>query len=909
MRAASRWPAPIHGRVALPTACVATTSQRRAPALMGDTLPATPDTYLALRTSPQALNEIPAAAIETLIYEAGRAGLAGLVTHIIADVLHHRVATTGSLRQQRLLLALLRMSAAFRRRLPVEPNMLVRLALRLLELTNGSQIPPHVAAHVLKQALTLRRKDDKLHTLILVLFERWASSADYPILEEGIEVVEYLLRYSDADPTRVMELVSQMASSEDERLGKAILEQAHADGLAWQRWARENSGWMAVASLRETTQDLKLHALRISLWSLCCRAWIRLYRVRRFRAAVQDMRATLQRASQLVAPSHDMPPSSTHVLRSLLQSHLMYLAGQYTINATRAALETIRHVPPAELVRLMPSVLARLCSVAVELDDADTAGKLLLCWIKSAWSTSTTHETQRAVAASLSPTILLAAVPSLAAADATAAQHLVELAWGPGPGLEGADTLPTPLRAQALVLLCQLGLAKPARTLYMRWMGSSGVPIDDVLRANMQSHLTGQGASCAALAQKALDILGPVPAVPTSATCSPPPPALSMPLTPTAMLALVRLFGRRARAQRPLNRKWARAVRDDFLCQTYAHAQPRHEHLTALMHASFILEEPGVALRALTSILACGYELEAQDAAALLRGIVDAKPDGAVEALQCLPPTLASNAKLYAVVVARCLSAGRLDMVRKVYHLASQRGLAPQLQQLAPAALLPCSTSRPASYVALVLRMLREGWKLDPFLLHWIVRSAVRGLRLYDAASMTPSPRTRRVQSHDMEAALDLFTYTIQRFRDVDFATCRFVLCHLERLLRTKASTPDQNVWIARLDRVVALILQTRIARRASMTWGKDLPQNSEAFQAYDRVRTPPSIWHQGLLCYEAIGDAAGALELLEFLYIHKQLSPDDLAACRHHVLRRYAAVDLTASRRTKPWWHAASCT
>ena len=73
---------------------------------MEQTLPATPDTYLALRASPFELHTLPVTSFEALIYDAGRSGLSGLLGRIISDVLEHRAADAETGRQDQLLLAL-----------------------------------------------------------------------------------------------------------------------------------------------------------------------------------------------------------------------------------------------------------------------------------------------------------------------------------------------------------------------------------------------------------------------------------------------------------------------------------------------------------------------------------------------------------------------------------------------------------------------------------------------------------------------------------------------------------------------------------------------------------------------------------------------------------------------------------
>ena len=156
---------------------------------MEQTLPATPDTYLALRASPFELHTLPVTSFEALIYDAGRSGLSGLLGRIISDVLEHRAADAETGRQDQLLLALLNMASTFQKQVPIAPDIIVQLASQYVQNAGVKHMPAHLAAHIMRCTLGLPERTTEQHELVLSLFKHLANTAEYPLLEEGLHVI------------------------------------------------------------------------------------------------------------------------------------------------------------------------------------------------------------------------------------------------------------------------------------------------------------------------------------------------------------------------------------------------------------------------------------------------------------------------------------------------------------------------------------------------------------------------------------------------------------------------------------------------------------------------------------------------------------------------------------------------
>lgn len=901
-RRAAAWtgsPSPVHVRWL--------SAVRASPTIGDGALPATPETYMALRASAYQLQALPETSFDALIMHAGRTGLSGLISSIIKDVLQHTAADPGTAREQRLLLALLNASSTFEKKLPLAPELVVRLATQLLRSASVDCMPPHVAAHVLRRALFIPRRDGAHHSLIPRLVEHLAATSTYPLLEEGLHVIEYSLQYGDADPATLMHYVSQTAQVDGERLGEHTLQQARADGFAWRKWAREASGWMAVRPRRHSTVDVQTHALRISLWSLCCRVWLRLQRPLRFRAALTQLRAELHRASQLLEPSQTLasPPPSAHIVRGLLQSHLVHLTGKGTRNSVRAALVAMRSVSADDLVQLLPGVVQMLCEKALQRQDPRTAADALLLCFDACASQPGAASTSANLARTIRPATWLDVLTYLVDASRhAAARALLPYA------LQGAATWPSPLHAQWLACLCALGEHDLVRELYMQWTASTGVPFNASERAAWlaqqapASPLTGLYAMC--------DTWLRTPDQPAAATRvrSSAPRRWDSPLAraPHSMLAIVQLLGTAPRHEVPRDRDFAMAVRDDALVPALASAATPHYHLTALLQASLMLHDRATAQRLLHRMHACGHTLDAKDMAVLLRGLSDVAPDEAVAALQALPPPFADEVRLYAVVMARCLYHARPELVDQVYALACARHLGAQVAQQAPAVVLATSDAAPTVYVHRVIEMMRDGWQPDTSLLLWMMRSATRGLCLREAGGAQPkkvsAPRAARRAG--LHAALQLYEYVAQRRHILHLPTTRFLLYHVaEHARHLKRGGLSPAPLIACVDRLVAQLLHVRLwtGWDEYRTLVQD-PLLKETWTATRQRVLPTPLAHQLLLAYQALSDERGVSEVLDWMHSTAQVRRQDLARAPYPALQRLATRPHTPGLRTKLWWH-----
>jgi len=861
---------------------------------------------MALRASAYQLQALPETSFDALITHAGRTGLSGLISSITDDVLQHTAADQDTPREQRLLLALLNVSSTYEKKLPLAPELVVRLATQLLRNAPVDVMPPHVAAHVLRRALSIPRRDSPHHSLIPVLVQHLAATSTYPLLEEGLHVIEYSLQYGAADPATLMHYVSQTAQVDGERLGEHTLQQARTDGFAWRKWARETTGWMSVRPRRHSTVDLQTHALRISLWSLCCRVWLRLQRPLRFRAALAQLRAELHRASQLLAPTQTLapPPPSAHIVRGLLQSHLVHLTGKGTRNSLRAALVAMRSVDADDLVQLLPGVVRMLCDKALQLDDPRTAADALTLCFDACMLQPGAASAGTTLAHTIRPATWLQVLTYLASTS----RHASARALLPH-ALQGAAAWPSPLHAQWLACLCALEEHELARQLYMQWTASPGMPLDPAHRSAWLAHaapateLQGTYAQCGAWLR--------VPDAPVPRPLRAAPRPLDTPLAraPQSLLALVQLFGTAPRHKAPRDTTFAMAVRDDALVSAMASAATPHYHLTALMQASLMLGDRATARHILYKMHSYGYALDTKDMAVLLRGLCDVAPDDAVAALQDLPPSLADEAHLYAVVMARCLYHGHAALVDRVYALACARHLGAQVGQQAPAVVLATSDASPSVYVHRAIELMRDGWQPDVSLLLWMMRSAARGLCLRDAgtAECAPGLAPRAARRAGLGAALRLYEYVARRHDMVHLPTTRFLLYHVAehaRHLRRSAQSPAP--WIARLDRLVARLLHARLwtgwnEYRALV---KDTTIRETWTASRQRV-LPTTLAHQLLLAYQALGDERGVSEVLDWMHTTAQVRRRDLARAPYPALQHLATRAHGPNLRTKPWWHA----
>lgn len=903
---ASRWAALARRRIAVPRRDfgVRWMSQSRLDEVLPrrtsidqGALPATPETYLALRTSQRELRALPESSYAALIHGAGRTGLAGLVSNIVSDVLEYRAAPPHSERQRRLLLTLLYMCSESAMRLPMAPELAVRLTAALLREHGASinMIPPFVAAHVVKMALSIPSKHGEQHALLRPLFERLTHAAVYPNLEEGLHLVEYMMQYGDADPSVVMELVSRTAQVDVGRLSEPILQQARADGFAWSRWARSAGGMTDAGPLRHAVPDrLKAHAMRISIWSLCCRVWLRMHRARRFRSALEQLAAALARADRDVH-EHVQASPSAGIVRALLQTHLVHLAGSASRNGVRAALASLRAFQDTA-GHVLPRVIASVCNKALELDMAKEAALVVHTVLDA--DTHASDESASKLAHALGPRIVLAAL----AYDAGAARfheagRLAQWMHRSLPG-DACDLFwPQPLRANVLACLATAEQSSTAASLYTRW----AEPRDE--RRQMAWPHNGDGHDGhhtdvhgrRALAQHALSILGQ--------DCAPPPSEpgtlYELALTAPCMLALVKLFGSAPRHGMARNHPLAVAVRDHFLHAAPLATRP-HAELTALAQASLLVGDRSTALALLRLV-----ELRVDDAdlAVMLRGACDVDADAAVACFLDAPESAPrSNAQLYAVLFSRCVSLQRFDLAARVQAAAAERGLGGTLARDAHAALLAHSSAHPAEAVRRVLGMLREGWTPDARLVHWVIRCAVRGLSL-QAAGSAPG---RHASRPALRAALRLFLACARRGY-VDLPTVRFLLYHIAQHARERRERLRTGVWTTQLDRVVgALRWAPHLVRASEYASIAHTPLPSGVRQNGAPNELPAPLLRQVVLAYDALRDAHGVAETLAWMHENGTLA--ERVSSHTPADRAFAAIAARtplqpSPPRTKAWW------
>lgn len=851
---------------------------------MEQTLPATPDTYLALRASPFELHTLPVTSFEALIYDAGRSGLSGLLGRIISDVLEHRAADAETGRQDQLLLALLNMASTFQKQVPIAPDIIVQLASQYVQNAGVKHMPAHLAAHIMRCTLGLPERTTEQHELVLSLFKHLANTAEYPLLEEGLHVIECVMRDDTVCLTTVMGLVSQTAHVDGERLGEHTLEQARADGFAWRRWVREASGWVGVNDLLHDKADLQTHALRISIWSLCCRAWIRLNRSSRFRDSLCHLRATFSCATEAVtAGAVSQAPPSMLVLKGLLQAHLMQLAGMHTANAIKTALVSIRHVPPEEVSQLTPWVIQTLCERAIQLDETRTAAFILQHYVSCANRVFGNTQLLTQFLRGLPDQLMLAILEYLAhTAAMTEAAEWAKLIVGRIDDLH-MDARPEPLRIRWLVCLCSLQLSDQARWLYMRWTGSSGEPLDNDIRATCQNQHTCQASMRHGhFLARVYEVLGPVDSYLSKNSEIPPPLDSSVPGSPPCILVLVRHFANGVDAS------FARAVRDDFLKVVYSgrSSLPEHYHLTALMQASFMLGDTQVSLRALRTLQSCQYKLDSKDVSVLLRGVTDLAPALGLSLLAEVPRQMRQNPHLYAVVMARCIRAHKFDLADRVYDMACDLNIGPQLVASAPTVLLSCSRDRPPSFVHRTLMMLRDGWQPEYHFLNWIIRTAARGMTPRDARSS--SVRFRVSRDQDVAAAVNLFCHVANKREYVDPPTARLVLFQIVLLARRHARRGSLSLaskwrsrWISHVDSVMKALFASPMCFDSSNP--PDI-QNESMLNYYpeNTLPLPMSVVKQAILAYMSLHDQRGVQDLFTWIRKHGILPTDILAKNEH---------------------------
>lgn len=979
------------------------TMATRSAAKDGSALPATPDTYLALRASPYELRALPVDSFEALIADAGRTSLAGLVGNIVTDVLGHRAAEAQSPRQDRLLLALLRMGQQHAQRLPLAPNVVIRLAVELLggpdlprlasaEINNSPEssmsgsathaeyqtpaleahpgpIPASVALYVLRMILTLPPTAE-YHQMILPLVQLLTRTTTYPFVEEGLHVVEYLLAHGSADANQIMGVVSSISQVDGERLGEQTLRQAQADGLAWHRWARLRSGLTQVRDVRSDVGDpLHVAALRITLWSLCCRVWLRINRTRRFRAAFAGLERELAQADAFALHEAGLDPLEDGgvpadsdgtdasprdaILQRLLQVHVQNLAGQNTRNAERAAVHTLQTCSPRLVAGMEPVVLAALCRTAIQVHEPRDAARAVRIAVQALDQVNAPLKQRMTLVHTLGAPILVEVLCVLPRESmhklldwlvrAVGAEHPTDTAV-----LDALSGLfPLPLRGRVLQCMAQAEQADLARALYVRWADSLGRPMlaEEVAaldRPWVSSPVTRPGVK---------------PTLPDS-------PSRMLP--PAAVLALVKLFGRQPRRGANTavhDHTFARTVRDDYLRSLYRPGHTRsHFELTTLAHSSFLIGDVRIGMQACGEMLYRRHAADSTDIAVLLGGLADVHPDAAVSvflrSVHSIPdrkcPALQPNAHIYAVLMSRCVRAGRMDLARRLHRDAVSRKLGSALATCAPELLLSISNERPRAYVARVQQMLREGWTPRTRLLNWVIRSAARGLSLQEAGnqstradprsaavSASPARGTMGPEHADVLAAAALFNTVATRFDHVDLPTARLLLYRFATQGRRRRKLDGR--WTSALDGIVGALRWARhltgqreyvemISKRPAGSGfiasgdqqvedrdpiaslhvsGAHAPETNSAncgdsphsAGSVDRRpnAVPAPMLRQVLLAYRALSDRYGVQETLAWM---SPSADKESAPWIQELARENGMLAEGATRRTtKPWW------
>ncbi|WFD30934.1 hypothetical protein MSPP1_001960 [Malassezia sp. CBS 17886] len=880
-------------------------------------LPATPDTYLALRASQYELRALPETSLESLIHHAGRAGLSGLIADILDDVLGERAADAQSLRQQRLLAALVCTSSQYPRRVPLAPRMLVRMAEELL-MPRGfgsvdeaalQKLPPFTVMHILRRALALPSGDTAQHALIMALFRHLAQTGTYPLVEEGLHVLQHLLRYGDIDAGTSMSIVSAIMAEDGDRLGEQTLQQARADGIAWGRWARAAEGLMEVSAVRQSVSDgLQARSLRISLWSLCCRAWLRLNRPRRFCDALAHLVRECDEADAVVqrraSPSRAAAPPRVTIVRALLQAHLVNLVGAHTRNALRAALAALHAAPPRDVANVAASIVAQLGDAANALG-AHTVGAQICLVVLDARAVVGGRDATAALLRAMGPLLSLCVFEALSRGGQYARVQALLDECMDAIGQDAWDAYWAPqLRPRLLTCLARSGRSGTVRTLYARWSDSDGTVLSaaelEVLITRCLASRARQGAPHIADAHAAA-------AVPSWVEKS-----------PQCILAIVALLGRRPRwrageaASAPTGRSafdilWATRVRDDYLRALAASHHVSHYDLTALAQASFAIGDHRTGMAAACACLADPDTVDTTDVAVLLRGLADTAPETAASVLAEWPvgdtaAARAVTASLYAVLMSRCLHTQRIDTAQSVYNAGVARGLGMDLARHSPAVVLALSDDPPDRFVPRVVAMIRDNWRPEPCLVHWMIRSAARGLSLRRAHY--GKRESRLVSDAHVLQAMALFCVGAQRLGHVDLPTARLLLYHFAGCARVRARRlPEATpLWVAELDGVVASLrwcaeltgaaaygAMTQTPPRDSVQPARRTSQSS--LVALQPNVLPAALFQQLIQAYLGAQDADGAHQVADWMHSVGMARPRQFASSTSSALRAFSAA------------------
>lgn len=892
--------------------------QYRPSAVRDLALPTTIETYLALRSSTYELQELPETSFIKLIYDSGSAGLSGLVQNIVSDVLSHRVAQPDSDRQRRLLTTLLYMLSYNARKLHMEPEMVIQISKALINGRHGSldNLSPFVAMYILRMALSLQTFNGPQLDLIRPVFRRLVHTGDYPNVGEGLHVIEHLLEHSDLEPESVMDFVSRTVQSDGQRIGEQTLQQARADGMEWRIWAKSQS----EESKTSTRDPFQAHALRITIWSLCCRTWLRLNRTKRFRNALLRLNKALQDADNWATRRQPALKASprTAIVRTLLQMHLVHLASSSSHNAIAAASETIAAFS-SEINQVLPRVLSMVCAKAVELDMVNCAVSILRTVQMRFELDSATPSYSKAFVLQLGPTVLLRALQHYVQANQFAdVAALYTWVWETLPGEAWDLFWPLPLRAELLACIAASEMQAESKSLFVRWTEGLRIVPSEERRAwtsTPRAHFDPMGIGHVSLIRRLLRVVrrgGPsslfrdVAGRATKRPAEAPQPALLA--TAPCLLALVKLFGRTPRFGNPHDLSFAVMVRDHFLMAMPVQDRSRHE-LTALAQASLIIGDRNTAADLFRTLYQRG--LDASAFAVLLRGAFDVHPDEAVTAFLALPDSsakhdLVNNPRLYAVLISRCVSLSRFDLADRVYAAGEARGLGGRITAEARPSLLANTSLSPRAVMRQMIGMMDEGWKPEMRLVNWAIRSMVRGYSLREAGS---SPGT--VVNRALGSAIKLFLRASSHLHTVDLAVTRFLLYHIGCAARSmnpymKRTQPQ---WVVYVDQIASALRWTRhIVGASTYARLENIPVPTTKNISTEPNNLPRSLLRQFVVAYDALGDQRGVVETLAWMDaagVLNENSPDTLAekAFQRILRRARKRAGVVETPRTKRWW------
>ncbi|WFD34077.1 hypothetical protein MCUN1_000909 [Malassezia cuniculi] len=731
------------------------------------------------------------ASFETIITDSGREGLAGVIGNVVDDVLQYNIADAGTVRQHRLVVALL-CASANARKLPLRPSVVAQLLGELLACNTESSaaplasLPLHVAAHVLR---VLLRFGVATNEAVQQLVDHLTRETAFPFVDEGLFIIEYLLKHGD--PHRALPLLAGMVSVDGSHIGEHVIHQARADGAAWERWA-------SASPIR----DRHTMSLRISLWTLCCRAWLRLGRTRRFQNAFSGLYDELQAADQRVGLPH---PPSAELLRALYQMHVVNLAASGTPNSVRSAVHALARAKSYGIT-LTSTAVARVCNAALALDMPKEALAALLGTL------------DRQVLTCIGMPGIVAMMEGAVAENDTAAPRRII-------GELGSDyDVPVPLRARFLAAAARAQLSHEAERLYGLWSESTG-RMSETERTTLYRpwmHDTTPGAR---------QMAGHLRGEPVTTT-------------PRCVLALVRLFLRGSPEQQEL----ARVVRDDYLRALYTLPLRTHEQLTALAQVSFLLGDTTGALHAMGEIIHRQDTVDMKDMAVLVGGIMSHSPDLALQSFFYLvrgdeaagaEPVVPTPA-LYAVLIAKAIKVRRIDIALALHNDLVARGHAAGFAREAPHLQVSLSQLELPELVASITGMLREGWRPSSAHITWVIRCLLRGLRPIEALQGMPG---RRPKPSHLAAAAHLYSRaTAAASGTADLPTARLLLLRLAKL-------PDS---VALVDKVVSVLEHAAdYARRDELDKMMGTPSANSGI--------PPALVDLIVTTYTTLGDADAA--------------------------------------------------